>query len=673
VTAPPYYEKIDSLVATICVPFDEEYAILFDHSTESLSDSIAPCALTAQAEQAIAVSPDWLRNDLRWNLGRMNESNQDRYASVILGAGSPITDEVAFMVAHLSWNILSMSSFDQTLLANSAQLLYTNDQTLDFVQINDYPGSGYYSTTEYVFLDQGSPAQVEIPRDIYYWYVVMPKLSDELPLQDSSVYDEFWREYLYTYADPDYPLLSDLMSSCTALWDGVPHNTGSTVDSTQAVDMISYWVSHTIIEPAWGDRPIQPNVIAHEHNGNCGETQDLLNAAARTCLVPSVSTLDICEDHVWVEFWWNGEWHPWQPDWVDNPYIAYDYYYGGSKDCSCIWTWRNDGYTWDDDVALYTPVCTLTVDITDSLGIPVENARVSIASEAWQSPNLTRGTWGETDRNGEITFLLGDNQNYYVNVATRLGNYPASGYYQLIDNSVAGEHYYWGWMTTSPMPQLQVDPGTPGTESKYLLEVQYDQPYDIMNGRDFYASPISYYSEHQDGGTLDFFFADPANMLLYLDGQPFTGFWFQDGQPAADIWFHTEYSTKDYFAVFSGYEHQGMATLADVTARLWRHDGTGVGGAPGPAGASLSLSPNPFHSVLHVDLTLPAGGAPILTVYDLSGRQVREIRPGTLSAGSTRIDWDGTDESGVPLPSGLYCVRAEGAGLTTAEEVILVR
>jgi hypothetical protein len=672
--APPHYLKVDSLLAMVYVPYDEAYAVHFDHVGETLSDSLIPCALTTQALQAVSIAPDWMREDLRWNLGLMTDENQDRYAALLLGASSPIVDEVAFQVAHLSWNILSNPNFDETILTNNAGLLYTNDETLGYVQINDYPGAGYYSTTEYTFLEGSTPVQVEIPKEIYYWYVVMPKLSDEQPLQDASVYNQFWREYLYTYADPTYPLLSTEMSTCTAIWDGVPHNTGGTIDPTQAVDKVSYWVSHTIIEAAWGNRPIQPNIIAHEHNGNCGETQDLLNAAARTCLIPSVSTMDICEDHVWVELWWDGEWHPWQPDWVDNPYIAYDdEYCPGGKDCSCIWTERNDGYTWSQDVAMYTNSCSLTVTITDSLGVPVENARVSIASEGWQTSTLYRGTWGETDRSGQISFLLGDDQDYYVSVATRLGNYPTSGYYQIIDESVTDEHYYWSWMTTSPMPQLEVTSGTPGTQSKYLLEVEYELPWDLMLGRDFFASPISYYSQHVAGGSVDFFFADPANLLLYMDGMPFIGYLVQEAQPEADVWFHTTSAQSDFFAVFSGYEHQGFATLADVTVRLWKHDGTGIPGQPGASRAGLSVEPNPFSSVAHLDITLEQPGSVTLRIYDLSGRQVREIPAGLLQSGSTRMDWDGTDDDGAALPPGMYSIRVEGAGPAICRAVMLLR
>jgi hypothetical protein len=48
-------------------------------------------------------------------------------------------------------------------------------------------------------------------------------------------------------------------------------------DSLQAAEIVSKWIRATLDEAASGNRPVQPNTIAHEHNGNCGEPQDLLS------------------------------------------------------------------------------------------------------------------------------------------------------------------------------------------------------------------------------------------------------------------------------------------------------------------------------------------------------------------------------------------------------------
>ncbi|MBI4647696.1 MAG: hypothetical protein HY738_14190 [Bacteroidia bacterium] len=50
-------------------------------------------------------------------------------------------------------------------------------------------------------------------------------------------------------------------------------------------------------------RPIQPNLILHDHDGNCGEVQDLQNAGARIGLIPTVSVGSWPGDHVWCEFY----------------------------------------------------------------------------------------------------------------------------------------------------------------------------------------------------------------------------------------------------------------------------------------------------------------------------------------------------------------------------------
>jgi flagellar hook assembly protein FlgD len=77
--------------------------------------------------------------------------------------------------------------------------------------------------------------------------------------------------------------------------------------------------------------------------------------------------------------------------------------------------------------------------------------------------------------------------------------------------------------------------------------------------------------------------------------------------------------------------------------------------------------------VAHLDITLEQPGSVTLRIYDLSGRQVREIPAGLLQSGSTRMDWDGTDDDGAALPPGMYSIRVEGAGPAICRAVMLLR
>ncbi|PIV69715.1 MAG: hypothetical protein COS08_04020, partial [Euryarchaeota archaeon CG01_land_8_20_14_3_00_38_12] len=160
------------------------------------------------------------------------------------------------------------------------------------------------------------------------WFVVHPKITDEIPTfinPETGRPDEngvFWREYLFYHADENYPsdpssdyrypkdekppLLKDKISNITVMYDNVPYTAPAgydnhghyfkdnprdwdwSYDKGHAVEIVSNWVEKTLPlnqrESGDSERPIQPVRIAHHHNGNCGELQDLTVAAARTCM-----------------------------------------------------------------------------------------------------------------------------------------------------------------------------------------------------------------------------------------------------------------------------------------------------------------------------------------------------------------------------------------------------
>lgn len=672
---PPQYVLVDQIARPVFVPAGTEYSVMVDYSEGELVETL-PCTLTENAQSALLAAPAWVRRDLEWNLGLLDAANQDRYADLILSiTDETIVDEVAFQVAHLSWTLLANTSWDEQLLVNNAQLIYEIDPGLQYVEVRDYPSSpdGQYTTTAYQVIEAGDTVTVEIPREIYYWWIVMPKVSDERPLQDSTVYGYFWREYLYWFHDDGYPDMLEVMAPLTVLWDGTPKNQSLSDPFTadmQAVEAVSLWEWKTVPEAAWGNRPIQPNIIAHEHNGNCGETQDLLCAAARTCLIPTACTMDILEDHVWCEMWWDGEWHPWQPDWLDNPYIAYDYEYGGFKEISCIWDWRNDGWTWTCS-GTYSESSTLSVHVEDSLGVPVDNALVSIGSEGYFSGTVGRGSWGETDHNGDIEFVLGDSQNYYVSVSSTLGVWPSSGYSLIISDSETGQHYYWEHRTAGFMPVLDVTELPSGSTGLYVVQVEYDLPWDLMNGRDFGASPYSRYAEHVTPGSLDFFIASDAEMDGYLAGEPFDAYEVLQGLPSGSAEFYIP-SPADHHVVFSGHGHQGFATLAEVTISLYA-DQTGISGQGTSGAASLGVSPNPAISGACIEFDSAGLGEVSIRVYDLCGREAALVYSGVPPAGPNSLPWDLRGSGGTILPPGIYIVRMETAGETASARLAILR
>jgi outer membrane protein assembly factor BamB len=73
--------------------------------------------------------------------------------------------------------------------------------------------------------------------------------------------------------------------------------------------------------------------------------------------------------------------------------------------------------------------------------------------------------------------------------------------------------------------------------------------------------------------------------------------------------------------------------------------------------ALLMNTPNPFNPSTAISFNLPASGKATLIVYDITGRKVRELVSGMLSAGKNTAVWDGRDDSGRPVSSGVYFSR----------------
>lgn len=78
--------------------------------------------------------------------------------------------------------------------------------------------------------------------------------------------------------------------------------------------------------------------------------------------------------------------------------------------------------------------------------------------------------------------------------------------------------------------------------------------------------------------------------------------------------------------------------------------------------------------VTRVSLDLPEAADVRLSVYDVSGRLVRDAHRGRLEAGTKLLVWDGTSAAGARVASGLYFLEVvTGAGQRVTEKLVLTR
>jgi hypothetical protein len=85
----------------------------------------------------------------------------------------------------------------------------------------------------------------------------------------------------------------------------------------------------------------------------------------------------------------------------------------------------------------------------------------------------------------------------------------------------------------------------------------------------------------------------------------------------------------------------------------------------------LGAFPNPFAGPTKIALELAKRGDVVIQVFDVGGRLVRLIKAGPREGGHHEVDWDGRDDAGKDLPSGVYFCRSTVDGEAAGTEKVV--
>jgi len=83
--------------------------------------------------------------------------------------------------------------------------------------------------------------------------------------------------------------------------------------------------------------------------------------------------------------------------------------------------------------------------------------------------------------------------------------------------------------------------------------------------------------------------------------------------------------------------------------------------------------PNPFNPTTTIDFQLPQRSDVVLVVYNTLGQKVRTLVNGTISAGTHSVIWDGNNEAGQGVASGIYLYRFETEDFQKIQKMILMK
>ncbi|MDP8206878.1 MAG: T9SS type A sorting domain-containing protein [Candidatus Electryonea clarkiae] len=83
--------------------------------------------------------------------------------------------------------------------------------------------------------------------------------------------------------------------------------------------------------------------------------------------------------------------------------------------------------------------------------------------------------------------------------------------------------------------------------------------------------------------------------------------------------------------------------------------------------------PNPFNPDVNISFDIPVLTNVKLTVYDLLGRTVTTLLNNRTQPGHHTVTWNGINDSGTPVSSGLYFIRLESDSFSQTRKIVMLK
>lgn len=231
---------------------------------------------------------------------------------------------------------------------------------------------------------------------------------------------------------------------------------------------------------------------------------------------------------------------------------------------------------------------------------------------------------------------------------------------------------------------------------RYLLDPLYR--FEAQSGEEAVLSAVSLIAEFMNADPyLQYSVTNtPSGALRCIDWQllPLNGFQYLEVQAIPSPYFHGLYAYNPvllkfaYVSTGSGVDmsfHFIYATALASIDLVYNVNGqSGVlplssntavedENAPSAVFGLQQNYPNPFNPSTRISFFLPSDQPARLDIYNSRGQLVRILADKVFSRGQNSLVWDGLDDHGVPLGSGIYLCRLESGSQTQSRRMILLK
>ncbi len=177
-------------------------------------------------------------------------------------------------------------------------------------------------------------------------------------------------------------------------------------------------------------------------------------------------------------------------------------------------------------------------------------------------------------------------------------------------------------------------------------------PYNVTGGTDEY--PLGY---HVSSAQID-------NATGYYEASVCDGNWtFTPPDIPGYVSPSTRYMELNETDTVAGYDFEYTPSgVEDPSA------------SPLPSEFNLAQNwPNPFNMATRIDFALPKSSEIELAVYNVLGQKVKILAQGNYAAGVHSIDWDGVDESGSTVSTGIYFYRLNAGNKVIVKKMVVLK
>ncbi len=177
---------------------------------------------------------------------------------------------------------------------------------------------------------------------------------------------------------------------------------------------------------------------------------------------------------------------------------------------------------------------------------------------------------------------------------------------------------------------------------------------------------------------------DPCTISASVNGTDWAVLWTKSG-----LWnnWRQEYIPLNAYAgqsIYLRFRLTDSSTDRELTDPGWTIDNIRVitGSAssavgelntPAPVCALYPNFPNPFNPETTISFSLAKAAPTKLSIYNIKGQLVRNLVNSKLTQGDHKVVWNGMDDNGNPVGSGVYLYRLESADYNRSLKMILMK